>query len=104
MFEIRRVDELGRIVIPKEIRGAIGITEGALLIINSVEDDFVTFVKYNPNTFNGKKTLSDILKQAISEMAIYAAESEYETEFYEIMDEVSKLMDECKEIENRAEK
>lgn len=44
---------------------------------------------------------SEILKQAISEMAVYAAESEYETEFYEIMDEVAKLMNECEEIENR---
>lgn len=62
MFEIRRIDELGR-----------------------VHDT----------------TPSDILREAISEMAVYAAESEYETEFYEIMDEVAKLMNECKEIENR---
>ena len=46
-------------------------------------------------------TPSEILKQAISEMAVYAAKSEYETEFYEIMDEVAKLMNECEEIENR---
>lgn len=101
MFEVRRIDELGRIAIPKEIRKAMGITEGAPLMINNVGSDFVTFAKYDRNTFNGKKMLSDILKQAVSEMAIYATESEYETEFYEIMDEVAKLMEECKEIENR---
>lgn len=62
MFEIRRIDELGR-----------------------VHDT----------------TPSEILKEAVQEMASYAAESEYETEFYEIMDEVAKLMNECEEIENR---
>lgn len=102
MFEVRRIDELGRIVIPKEIRKEMGIAEGAPLMINNVGSDFITFAKYNPNAFNGKKTLSGILKQAISEMAMYAAESEYETEFYEIMDEVAKLMNECEEIENKA--
>ena len=102
MFELRQIDELGRVAIPKEIRERISIGAGALMIIIDEEKNFVTFAKYDPNiTPPHDTTPSEILKRAISEMASYAAESEYETEFYEIMDEVAKLMNECKEIENR---
>lgn len=102
MFELRQIDELGRVAIPKEIREQINIKTGALMIIIDEGKNFVTFAKYDSNVIPPHDTTpSEILKQAISEMAVYAAESEYETEFYEIMDEVAKLMNECKEIENR---
>lgn len=102
MFELRQIDELGRVAIPKEIREQINIKTGALMIIIDEGKNFVTFAKYDPNiTPPHDTTPSEILREAISEMAVYAAESEYETEFYEIMDEVAKLMNECKEIENR---
>lgn len=43
---IRRVDDLGRVVIPKEIRCALGIHEGDGLEI-CVGEDSVTFRKYD---------------------------------------------------------
>lgn len=102
MFELRQIDELGRVAIPKEIREQINIKTGALMIIIDEGKNFVTFAKCDSNVIPPHDTTpSEILKQAISEMAVYAAESEYETEFYEIMDEVAKLMNECEEIENR---
>ncbi|MCI7444515.1 MAG: AbrB/MazE/SpoVT family DNA-binding domain-containing protein [Clostridium sp.] len=102
MFELRQIDELGRVAIPKEIREQINIKTGALMIIIDEGKNFVTFAKYDSNVIPPHDTTpSDILREAISEMAVYAAESEYETEFYEIMDEVAKLMNECEEIENR---
>lgn len=102
MFELRQIDELGRVAIPKEIREQINIKTGALMIIIDEEKNFVTFAKCDSNVIPPHDTTpSEILKQAISKMAVYAAESEYETEFYEIMDEVAKLMNECEEIENR---
>ena len=101
MFEVRRIDELGRIVIPKEIRKLMGIEAGAPMIITDENKNMVTFTKYDPNAISHDTSPSEILKNAISEMAFYAVESQYETEFYEIMDEVAKLMEECKEIENR---
>lgn len=104
MYEIRQVDELGRVAIPKSIRNEMGIIEGEPLVINNVGSDFVIFTKYDPNALNNREAPSEILKQAISEMALYAAESEYETEFYEIMDEVLKLANECKEIEDKTER
>lgn len=43
---VRRIDDLGRIVIPKEIRRAIGIREGEPLEIFIEGEDTVCFRKY----------------------------------------------------------
>ena len=45
---IRRVDDLGRIVIPKEIRRNLGIHEGDPLEI-SLHEDCICFKKYTTN-------------------------------------------------------
>lgn len=45
---VRRVDDLGRVVIPKEIRRACNIREGEPLEI-FLEDGGVVFKKYLPN-------------------------------------------------------
>ena len=44
---VRRVDDLGRVVIPKEIRRACNIREGDPLEI-FLQDGAVAFKKYNP--------------------------------------------------------
>ena len=44
---VRRVDDLGRVVIPKEIRRACNIREGDPLEI-FLQDRAVVFKKYNP--------------------------------------------------------
>lgn len=46
---IRRVDDLGRVVIPKEIRRACNIREGDPLEVFLDEDGAVVFKKYLPN-------------------------------------------------------
>ena len=46
---IRRVDDLGRVVIPKEIRRTVGILEGEPLEIFLYGRDMVCFRKYEPN-------------------------------------------------------
>ena len=43
---IRRIDDLGRIVIPKEIRRTLGLREGDPMEI-CVEDDAVIFRRYD---------------------------------------------------------
>ena len=45
---VRRVDSLGRVVIPKEIRHTLRIKEGAPLEIYTDKDGAVTFRKYSP--------------------------------------------------------
>lgn len=46
---VRRIDDLGRVVIPKEIRRTASIREGDPLEIFLDEDGAVVFKKYNPN-------------------------------------------------------
>lgn len=45
---VRRIDDLGRVVIPKEIRRTMSIHEGDPLEI-FLEDGVVGFKKYNPD-------------------------------------------------------
>ena len=45
---VRRIDDLGRVVIPKEIRKTMGIRPGAQLEIFTDSDGGVIFKKYSP--------------------------------------------------------
>lgn len=48
---VRRIDDLGRIVIPKEVRKTLRIKEGEPMEI-FIEDDGVIFKKYDVNKNN----------------------------------------------------
>ena len=51
---IRRIDDLGRIIIPKEIRRTLNIKEGDPMELY-VEDETVCFQKYNTaDSYKGK--------------------------------------------------
>ena len=56
---VRRIDDLGRVVIPKEIRRTMKIREGDPLIISTTENG-VLFEKYDVNA-----DITDSLKQVI---------------------------------------
>ena len=45
---VRRIDDLGRVVIPKEIRRTMRLREGASLEIYTDKDGEVIFKKYSP--------------------------------------------------------
>ena len=45
---VRRIDDLGRVVIPKEIRRTLRIREGDPLDIYIATDGEVIFIKYSP--------------------------------------------------------
>ncbi|MBP5657810.1 MAG: AbrB/MazE/SpoVT family DNA-binding domain-containing protein, partial [Clostridia bacterium] len=45
---VRRIDDLGRVVIPKEIRRTMRIREGAALEIFTEKEGEVIFKKYSP--------------------------------------------------------
>ena len=65
---IRRIDELGRIVIPKEIRKNLNIREGENLEI-VVNDNNITLIKHSPlvNIDNVVKKIVDNLNDVISD-------------------------------------
>ncbi len=54
---IRRVDDLGRVVIPKEIRRTMGIKEGEPLEIYTEGRDTVCFRKYERNLAHEAESL-----------------------------------------------
>ena len=49
---VRRIDELGRVIIPKEIRRTMRISEGDPLEIYTDKDGAIIFKKYAPNNTN----------------------------------------------------
>lgn len=61
---VRRVDDLGRVVIPKEIRRNLGIYEGEALEIY-IEDGGVMFKKFEVNLSLEAKTLWNRVEQNI---------------------------------------
>ena len=56
---VRRVDDLGRVVIPREIRRNLGIREGDPLEI-FIHEDCIYFKKYIPNKL---EKVSDAFKE-----------------------------------------
>ena len=70
---VRRIDELGRVVIPKEIRRALRIREGDPLEIYLLEDGGCVFKKYSPLGINDDvlHTAKLMAKFAGIEIAIY---------------------------------
>ena len=66
---VRRIDDLGRVVIPKEIRRTMRIREGDPLEIFTDNDGEVVFKKYSPV---GEMTpfalqYADVMSRAVSE-------------------------------------
>ena len=49
---IRRIDDLGRVVIPKEIRRTMGLNEGDPIEILLEGKDTICLRKYNPNLYD----------------------------------------------------
>lgn len=58
---VRRIDDLGRIVIPKEIRQKLNIREGDPLEITYTNDDGVFFRKYLTDEEKRKNWVSEML-------------------------------------------
>ena len=59
---VRRIDDLGRVVIPKEIRRAVGIHEGDPIEIFMKGKDTICFRKYRNNLFGQIDDLKDQIK------------------------------------------
>ena len=65
---IRRVDDLGRIVIPKDVRRAIGIREGEPLEIFIEGEDTVCFRKYKNNLSDAVEHLRDRIENCCDDL------------------------------------
>ena len=58
---VRRVDDLGRVVIPKDIRRSMGIKEGEPLEIY-LENDAVIFRRYSYNLVDEVKRVAELIE------------------------------------------
>ena len=78
---VRRIDDLGRVVIPKEIRRTLRIREGDALEIFTDTQGGVIFKKYSPvgelSTFAGQ--YADVLTKVISMPTIICDRDHAET-------------------------
>ena len=72
---VRRIDELGRIVIPKEIRRTQRIRQGDALEIFTAADGEVVFKKYSP--LSGLDSLSKVYAEVPELDQLLAARSVY---------------------------
>ena len=58
---IRRIDDLGRVVIPREIRRKMHIREGEPLEIYTEGDNTVCFRKYQTNMADEVRTMEEVI-------------------------------------------
>lgn len=63
---IRRMDDLGRVVIPKEIRRSIGIREGEPMEIYIEGNDTVCFRKYKPSLSDEPDRLLETIREQLN--------------------------------------
>lgn len=65
---VRRIDDLGRVVIPKDIRRAMGIHEGEPLEIFIGGDDTICFRKYKNNLSDAVDHLRDQIENCSDDL------------------------------------
>jgi AbrB family transcriptional regulator (stage V sporulation protein T) len=106
---VRRIDDLGRVVIPKEIRRTLRIREGDPLEIFTDREGGVILKKYSPigELSDFSKEYAESLQQAIGHIvliadkdAIISASGAPKKEYVEkkISDELEKVMEERKAV------
>ena len=61
---IRKVDELGRIVIPKELRDKLSIDNGDSLEVYTQPNGAIVLKKYEPMKDNGKAKIAEIVAKS----------------------------------------
>lgn len=64
---IRRVDELGRIVIPKEVRRSLGVHEGEPLEFYTEGHDIICLRKYKTNLMDEIDHLEKIISYCVDD-------------------------------------
>ena len=62
---VRRIDDLGRVVIPKEIRRALKIREGDPLEIFITKEGGVVFQKYNNGVYEDLMGVAETLRDGL---------------------------------------
>ena len=89
---IRRLDDLGRVVIPKEIRRTMGVTEGsALEMFIDKETSGLTLVPYYSNTSERIRSIAETLTTI-----------GYNPDEWEIADELKAIANKLEKIQKNS--
>ena len=101
---IRRIDDLGRVVIPKEIRRKMHIREGEPLEIYTEGNDTVCFRKYQVNMVDEVRTMEEViiddfmreiaLDGTVEQREMYAKAYEHFKALRELVGKFEKSLDE----------
>lgn len=95
---IRRTDDLGRVVIPKEIRKKMNIRDGEPLEIY-IDKDMVCFKKYS---YDAVSELNVIVNEIYDDARMKC--NEYSDKRIDIARKIDKIIKELREIEKEEEK
>lgn len=95
---VRRIDDLGRVVIPKEIRKKTGICEGEALEIY-IDKNMVGFKKLS---YNPVSELNMIVNEIYEDARMKC--NEYSDKRMDIARKIDKIIKELREIEIEEEK
>lgn len=85
---LRRVDDLGRIVIPKEVRRSLGIREGDPMEIYTI-DGGVVFKKYRHNLVNDVRSIREVAED------YFEGEDKYE--LLQLLERAQKILEKAEE-------
>ena len=85
---LRRVDDLGRVVIPKEVRRSLGIREGDPMEIYTI-DGGVVFKKYHHNLVNDVRSIREVAED------YFEGEDKYE--LLQLLERAQKILEKDEE-------
>ena len=97
---VRRIDDLGRVVIPKEIRRTLRIREGDPLEIFTDREGGVILKKYSPigELTDFSREYADSLQQVIGHIILVCGGSKKDYIERKVSSELEKIMEERKNV------
>lgn len=105
---VRRIDDLGRVVVPKELRDSLKITEGDTIEIFTAEDGEIVLKKYSPmaelkeimksyaNTLSNAASTSVIITD--KDTVVASSNIDIDLEDRPVGDRIKQVFDERKRI------
>lgn len=90
---IRRVDDLGRIVIPKEIRNNLGIREGEAMEISISDNGSVCFTKCSPAFYSEVSAIAERIKEKCCGDSYYVSSYEDIDKCIKALEDIAKALE-----------
>ena len=89
---VRRMDDLGRIVIPKTVRTSMGLKEGDDFEVYIEEDNTVCFRLYQAESFDWDECIEDVKKMSPRQRGCFLNKVLLELDTKELRDLILPIM------------